>query len=261
MKKKDRFSDSQIKQMLLEGLSSRKIRKFGVSPKRIARIRRGEIGNRPGAQVKFKEEHKTFILSMLLDDPTLRSSDLREKFQSYFGLSISTGKISEILHHHSFFYGHPIKVQNLKYYQIIARYNFAFENLNNSADFFNTIIFTDECRFQTNPDSQMIYRQKGNYGEKFYANYEKFSTSVMAWGAIGINFKPDLIFIEGTMRWNNYLDMLQNHHFFESAQVRFSSCNFFFNKMEQSAMKKKKFLNIFLINVIWFVDGRLIHRT
>lgn len=66
---------------------------------------------------------------------------------------MSAGTVSEILKNSSFFLGHPIKIQNLKDYQIIERYNFSIETLKRDDHFFETIVFTDECKFQTNPDS------------------------------------------------------------------------------------------------------------
>lgn len=44
MKKENRFTDDQIQSMIEIGYGSRSIRKLRVSPKRIARIERGEEG-------------------------------------------------------------------------------------------------------------------------------------------------------------------------------------------------------------------------
>lgn len=230
MKKQDRYSDKQIKQMLNNGYNSNQIRKLKVSPKRITRISNGIEGKPPGAQPKFNETHFRFVVETVLTNPSLRSSQIRELFFNKFKITISAGKISEILRNNKFYYGHPIKVQKLKDYQIIERYNFCLENLDSEDTFFETIVFTDECKFQNGPDSQMIYRQRGNYSEQFYAEFEKFPVSVMAWGAIGINFKPDLYFYDGPVNSESYLNMLKQTFFFENAQEAFKSCKFFFEQ-------------------------------
>ena len=69
----------------------------------------------------------------------------------------------------------------------------------------------------------MTYRQKGNYSLQFYAEFEKFPVSVMAWGAIGINFKPDLYFYNDSVIAENYLNMLKQTFFFEQDGAKMHS--------------------------------------
>ena len=52
--KKQRYSDWQIQNMLHQGLTSRKIRTFGISPKRITRGSRGLTINPVGHPQKFR---------------------------------------------------------------------------------------------------------------------------------------------------------------------------------------------------------------
>lgn len=228
--KKKRYTDEQIHNMIDEGMNTMKIRALHVSPKRIARISRNESGNPPGAPKKFNNEHFNFIVETILADPRLRATQLQDNFKKRFNLTISTGKISQILHEHKIFYGHAIKIQNIKDYQIIERYNFSLEKVNSNQLFFERIIFTDECKFQNNPDSLMIYRQKGNYSENFFADFEKFPISCIAWGAIGIDFKPDLYFFDKTVNSESYIEMFIKINFFENAQNRFKNSNFFFQQ-------------------------------
>ena len=52
--KKQRYSDWQIQNMLHQGLTSRKIRTFGISPKRITRVSRDLTINPVGHPQKFR---------------------------------------------------------------------------------------------------------------------------------------------------------------------------------------------------------------
>ena len=59
--KKVRDHDQQIKDMLISGYTSRKLRALHISPKRIARISRGEEGKPPGAQTKITNDQKMWM--------------------------------------------------------------------------------------------------------------------------------------------------------------------------------------------------------
>ena len=87
----------------------------------------------------------------------------------------------------------------------------------------------------------MIYRQKGNYSENFFADFEKFPISCIAWGAIGIDFKPDLYFFDKTVNSESYIEMFIKINFFENAQNRFKNSIFFSNKMVLDAILNLKF--------------------
>lgn len=115
--------------------------------------------------------------------------------------------------------------------------------MNSEESFFDNIIFTDDCKFQNGPDSQMIYRKKGNYSENFFAEFEKFPISVMAWGAIGINFKPDLYFYDDSVNTTTYLEMFEKTHFFQNAQHEFKSWKFFFEQDGAKMHTKNEVLN------------------
>lgn len=227
---KPRYTDAQIENMLLKGYKSRQLRAIGISPKRIARISRGEKGNPPGHPQKFNDDHRSFITDLVMARPSITATEIQNIFKNKFGQNISTSTISVILNNNKFFYGPPIKIQELKDYQIVERYNFCKENLMSNDTFFETILFSDECKFANNPDSIRIYRKKGNYGSQFCASFEKFPISCLAWGCIGINFKSELYFFDTSVNSEVYIKMLKSSKFFENAQFRFKNSEFYFQQ-------------------------------
>lgn len=241
---KPRYTDSQIENMLCKGFTSRQLRTIGISPKRIARISRGEKGNPPGHPQKFNDDHKSFITDLVFARPSITAAEIQSIFKNKFFLNISTSTTSVILNSNKFFYGSPIKVQELKDYQILERYNFCKENLKLNDTFFENILFSDECKFSNNPDSIRIYRKKGNYGSQFCASFAKFPISCLAWGCIGLNFKLDLFFFfDITVNSDVYIKMLKNSKFFENAQFRFKNTDFFFQQDGAKCHFKEEVLN------------------
>ena len=228
--KKVRYHDDQIKEMLNVGFGSRTLRQCHISPKRIARISRGEIARSPGRPIKITNEQKMWVSELVQANPYIKAKEIQEKYLEKFSKTISTGSISEILKNSRIYYGSPIKIQSLKPFHVSERFNFAIENINNNLQFFQRIIFTDECRFSNSPDSLKIYRKKGVIKNEYCITTEKFSISCMAWGAIGLNFKPDLFFFDEKVNAENYVQMLKDTQFFEKAQDHYGGIKFYFQQ-------------------------------
>lgn len=227
---KVRYSDFQIKALLSIGIGSRKLRTLHISPKRIARINQGLPAKPVGSPKKFSVEHKQFILDIVLADPEIKAKKMQEIFYDHYKITISSSTISNILKSNDIFYGKPIRIQKLRDYHIVERYNFSFEKLQSGKKFFENIVFSDECKFSDNPDSVLIYRKKGSYEEKYCSASDKFPVSFMAWGAIGYNFKSDLYIFNSTVTAESYINMFAELKFFEKAQVHFHGTNFYFEQ-------------------------------
>ena len=135
-----------------------------------------------GKKAKFTNDHKDYVIELAKADPRITNKMIRELFEANFNQTVSVGKVSEWLHQGNLFYGKPIVIQDLKDYQIIARYNFAIETLMLPVEFFSHVTFSDESRFCTNPDSMRIYRERGSFEDKYCSTHTKFAASCMVWG-------------------------------------------------------------------------------
>ena len=60
-----------MKFLVDKGVSSWKIRKIGVSPKRIDEISRGETSNKKGRKLKFDDSHRDYVISLEKSDPRI----------------------------------------------------------------------------------------------------------------------------------------------------------------------------------------------
>ena len=92
------YTDDEIKKMLAQGLSNYKIaRYYHVSPKRVTRISKGETCKSRGGQGKFTDEQIEFVKNTYKENPQLTFDAIRDKFKEKFSISISYGKVSNII--------------------------------------------------------------------------------------------------------------------------------------------------------------------
>ena len=177
--KKPVLASQNIKDMLDNGMTAWKIKKLGVSSKRITKISNGIIPDKRGRKSKFTDAHKDYVIELAKADPRISNKMIRSLFEQNFGFTVSSGKVSEWLHQGKLFYGKPIIIQELKDYQIIARYNFALKMLQLPESFFSHLTFSDESRFCTNPDS-LFYIERKDHLMKSIA-FLKQSFQLRAW--------------------------------------------------------------------------------
>ena len=55
------------------------------------------------------------------------------------------------------------------------------------------IIFSDESRFCLTSDRGFIWYRKGEYDDQIFSDIPTYTASIMVWGAIGINYKSNLV--------------------------------------------------------------------
>ena len=144
----------------------------------------------------------------------MSSATMAQKFKEKFTqLTISATKVREIIKENGFRYLSCRKIQDLNSIQITLRYNFAFQYLDAfdaDSEFWKILVFSDESRFCAH-----CWRKTGDFRDDIYETHKKFPVSCMVWGAIGYNFKPDLIFIEDTLNSEGYINLLEQNQFFE----------------------------------------------
>lgn len=146
--KKVRYHDFQIKDMLNAGIGSRTLRQCHISPKRIARISRGEAGRSPGRPIQITNEQKIWVSELVQANPYIKSKEIQEKFLEKFSKTIPTVSISEILKNSRIYYGSPIKTQSLKPFHVSERFNFAIENIDNNQQFFKKLFLQTNAGFR-----------------------------------------------------------------------------------------------------------------
>ena len=141
-----------------------------------------------------------------------------------------------------------LKLLGFRYRPPKKRPNITAENKNNRLKFarsmlqaevpFRKIIFSDESRFCKDSDKGYVWYRPGETNESIYANLEKFSTSVMIYGAIGYNYKSKLVISNG----NIDSDMYQKN-IIESGMLNKNPDDYIFMQDGAPAHKSKSSLN------------------
>ena len=96
--KKPVLASQNIKDLLDSGMTAWKIKKLGVSSKRITKISNGIIPDKRGRKSKFTDAHKDYVIELAKADPRISNKMIRSLFEQNFGFTVSSGKVSEWLH-------------------------------------------------------------------------------------------------------------------------------------------------------------------
>jgi hypothetical protein len=172
----------------------------------------------------------TFIEEETLKDPLLGSCKLGTKILDNFGITASHTTISLIRNLLKFRFRKPRTTQNLNDGQIQKRIEFCTNNLTNEIDWSSNVLISDESRFSIGDDSRRRWIRRGMYLENTFQKKAKFQKSLMVWACIGKNFKSPLIFIEGNLNTDGYIDMLTKNKVFETASECFSPEKVYFQQ-------------------------------
>ena len=190
-----------------------------MSSKTVSAISKGEYNpKKAGPKPKFNQVHIDYVLEIAFLNPRMSSATMAQKFKEKFTqLTISATKVREIIKENGFRYLSCRKIQDLNSIQITLRYNFAFQYLDAfdaDSEFWKILVFSDESRFCATSDAGAhCWRKTGDFRDDVCETHKKFPVSCMVWGAIGYNFKPDLIFIEDTLNSEGYINLLEQNQF------------------------------------------------
>ena len=90
----------------------------------------------------------------------------------------------------------------------------------------NNIIFSDESWFELGMSRQYVWRHFIDYGDDVCIAKKAHPEKIMIWGAVGYNYKSPLIFIDGQINGDYYLNnIIRNSGFLESVAKSFPDNN------------------------------------
>ena len=87
-------------------------------------------------------------------------------------------------------------------------------------------VFTDETMLVLNPEKQKIRVIRGVDVDAKFCDVRGYPQKVMVWGAIGHNFKSPLVRISGTMKANDYQNLLTDNQIFEKLNGRYGKLGY-----------------------------------
>ena len=205
-----------IAQCKVKGMSQHEIRKQIFEGKHISHelIRKvycamdnGEdiysVARCSGRPSKLDEEKYQIIDDMISCNGKYVIEDVQNEIEAKTNVKISKSSISDALKLLKFKYRPPKKRPNLSNVQKENRLKFCRSMLKNRIPF-EKLIFSDESRFSQTTDKGYVWYRAGSNNDSIYSDLSKFPVSIMVYGAIGINYKSNLVICEGTVDSSSY---------------------------------------------------------
>jgi hypothetical protein len=89
------------------------------------------------------------------------------------------------------------------------------------------IVFTDESMVCFEPARKRLWRIPGEFIDEWQVPVTEQPIRRMVWGAIGWNYKSPLVIIDGTLRGNNFVQLLETNGIFADLERQFPGKSYF----------------------------------
>lgn len=213
---------NDIVQDYLSGLSRTNIaQKYFLSITTISRTisrfqntKSNEDKLRCGRPKKISSHSDSFILREIKKNTGISANQIVQNLNNVHGYSISPSTVRRRLYERGFHGRRPRKVPGLSKNNIRKRHVFAKSNENRPMTYWNSIIWSDEAKFDTRNDNshRFKWRQPGMQLKKENLSYSFKSGNVsqMVWGCFIGNQLGPLHFIDGIMDRFMYVRILED---------------------------------------------------
>lgn len=194
----------------------------------------------------LKDEHIEFINIVTEASPRTYNAKMAQMLQDDFQdiSKISKWTVSRARLEAKFRYRAAKKACSMKQVSKDHRVGWCLNHLENGANFEN-VVFSDESWFEFGPDNRWLWVRPNDYRPEVCVARQKHPAKVMVWGAIGKNFKSQIIFWKGNVNKENYIPTLQEHNFFADADAHFGKGKWIFQQDNATPHKAKDTLNKF----------------
>jgi transposase len=181
------------------------------------------LDHQMGRPRKLTSEIITRIVTVTLTNGSLTDQGIAKMLHDEMGCDISRQSVNNVRHSQHFDFGPPKRVPKLENWHIECRQQFAL-------DWFGELyrdlkqlplVFSDESRFSLGDDKKWVWQRRGEYYLANLKEEKKYYFSIMVWGAIGKDFKSDLIVCDGNVDSEKYISFLSNSGFFTKADDHF----------------------------------------
>ncbi|XP_045471832.1 uncharacterized protein LOC123678722 [Harmonia axyridis] len=190
--------------------------RMGVSQSVISRLWRrfrttgNPAENHPGRGRCTTAIQDRFLVLTARRQPTITAPELDMEFQRAHNLTIGRDTVRNRLHEADLHSRRPIRCPPLSRGNRAARLNWCREFQNWGVNEWSTILFTDESRFGYHPDSRRIrlWRRSGNLERLRHVQevHRYRGGTIMVWGGISIGRRTELVFPDGFLRAQQYLE-------------------------------------------------------
>lgn len=158
---------------------------------------------RSGRPLKATSKIQNMIIEEVQQDPSLNVDQIIEESK----VEVSNTTARRVLKEHKFRYKTAPEKWALTDQHCKDRLNWAREFISKPAEFWNRIVFTDECKIQRNPNKQKVWVPEGANVPSTQS--DRWQDSIMVWGAISFKGISILHVIDDDWKSGNYLKMLK----------------------------------------------------
>lgn len=163
----------------------------------------------------FTPHDERWIVRKIRENPKLSAPKLTNEVEKYLGKKVNPETVRRVLRKENFNGRVARKKPYISNKNKRLRINYAKEHLNKDIEFWKTVIFSDESKFNLMAsDGRVMVWRKPNEELKLknlQATIKKGGGHVMVWGCVSWNGVGALHFIEGNMNKHMYLDILKQH--------------------------------------------------
>jgi transposase len=177
----------------------------------------GTLQNLPGRgrKKKLNDNDERMVLRRIRNDPKLSVPKLQPDVESVSGKSVCCETIRNVLHRYGFYGRMARKKPFISEVNRKKRIEFAKMHLNKDQHFWNSVIWSDESKFNifTSDGGQRVWRKPNTalQIENIVPTVKHGGGSVFVWGCMAAKGVGNLAFIDGIMdRWV-YLDILKKN--------------------------------------------------
>ena len=221
--------EDSIKRAITAGWSYRKIsEELHVSSKTISRVVSGDTFNHQrGRPHSLTQEMIDYIELNSLANATLTDGELTAMLNKKFDVCLNRTTIGRKRKELGFIYRPPLTKQSLTEEQKQLRINFCRWILENQEKL-PYIVFSDESRFSKGPDNRWRRIKRGHWNDSCFIEQNKFTPSIMVWGAIGLGYRTALIRCSSSEDADEYINILKTSHIIEDCDQRYGQHKWYY---------------------------------
>lgn len=162
----------------------------------------------------FNDTDERWLLRKIKEAPTTSAPKLTQMAQEYLSKTCHPETVRNVLRKHNFHGRIARKKPFINKTNRLRRLNFAKDHKNKDFDFWKTVIFADESKFNLfSSDGKVCVWRRPNEELKLKnlkPTVKHGGGSVLVWGCMAASGVGQLRFIDGIMDQNVYLDILNN---------------------------------------------------
>jgi transposase len=160
-----------------------------------------------GRPPKITTPEKLFIIASTRANPEATGAEIAQELKEQFNLDVCPRTVNRYRDFFGFWYGPKVNSFHLTDGNKFNRKEFAVCHLEGDTDW-RKILFSDESWFVLGRNKHYCWREPGVITSLHCNEETAHPQKIMIWGAIGWNFKSQLIYIEGYVDSKIYCDSI-----------------------------------------------------